>query len=84
METFDRQFNLTGAKFEERPAGVQQVANVPSSQSRSARLSHLAVLIIGLLAFPALSTVSETVSTLSQTARDLSWIFLSLFQIFGS
>ena len=84
METFDRQFNLTGAKFEERPSGMQQIANAPGSQLRSAVLSHLGVLITGLLAFPALSTVSETVSSLSQTARDLGWIFLSLFQIFGS
>ena len=84
METFDRQFNLTGAKFEERPSVMQQIANVPGSQFRSALLSHLGVLITGLLAFPVLCTVSETVSFLSHTTRDLSWIFLSLFQIFGS
>ena len=84
METFDRQLNLTGAKFEERPSAMQQIANAQGSQLRSVVLSHLGVLITGLLAFPALSTLSETVSSLSQTARDLSWIFLNLFQIFGS
>ncbi len=84
MVTFDRRFNLAGAEFEERPSGMQQIANAPSSQFRGALLSHLAVLITGLLAFPALSTVSQTVSSLSHIARDLGWIFLSLFQIFGS
>ena len=84
METLDRQLNLTGAEFEERSSGMRQIANAPSSPFRSTLLSHLAVLITGLIAFPALSTVSETVSSLSQTALDLSWIFLSLFQMFGS
>ena len=84
METYDRKFDLTGAEFEERASGMQQIANAHGSRFRGALLSHLAVLITGLLAFPALSTVTETVSSLSQTARDLSWIFVSLFQIFGS
>ena len=84
MESFDRHYTSREGAFPQRPHDIPQSGGPLHAKSPHGLLSHLAVLITGMFAIPVFSAVSQTISSLGQTVRELHWVFLNLFQILGS